>query len=125
MPDRRTDRDVRWLPRALLVLLLALLCGCMPSVSRGEAEDLLAVRERLFAHPEGDIPASAWPDAVARFKPERVHRDHRGVYLYTYQFFVEQQGVFLLDPASDFIPSSGDPHYEVVVTDVYLYVSRG
>ena len=125
-PDRRAHPGARWFSGALLLFLLAALCGCTPSVSREEAEDLLAVRAGLLAHPEGDIAEAAWPEAVARFKPERVYRDHTGVYLYTYEFFVEQKGVFILDPATDFIPpAEGDPSYRVVITGVYLYVSLG
>lgn len=115
----------RHLSRIVLLLLLAALCGCMPSVSRIEAEELVAARASLLAHPEGDIPAAAWPEAVTRFKPRRVYRDHAGIYLYTYEFFVERKGVFILDPASNFIPTIGDPHYDVVITDVYLYRSAG
>lgn len=125
-PDRRVASRARWLPRAVLLLLLAVLCGCMPSVSREEAEDLLAVRASLLAHPEGEIAEAAWPGAVARFKPEGVYRDHRGVHIYTYEFFVERKGIFILDPASDFIPpSEGDPSYRVVITGVYLYHAPG
>lgn len=119
---------MRRLPRLRLIvlLLLALVCGCTPSVSRPEAEALVAVREELLRHPVGDIAPAAWPEAVIRLKPERVYRDERGVYLYTYEFFVEQKGIFLLDPASDFIPTSDpDPSYKVVITDVYIYVSLG
>ena len=126
MHDRRSCPGVRWLPRILLLLLLAALCGCTPSVSREEAEDLLAVRASLLTHPEGDIAEAAWPEAVARFKPERVYRTHAGIYIITYEFFVEQKGVFILDPASNFIPAvEGDPSYGVVITGVYLYVSLG
>lgn len=114
-----------WLA-GLVLLLLTLLCGCTPSVSRVEAEALVAVRDDLMRHPVGDIAPAAWPEAVTRLKPERVYRNERGVYLYTYEFFVEQKGIFLLDPASDFIPSAdADPSYTVVITDVFLYRSAG
>lgn len=110
----------------MLLLLLAALCGCMPSVSREQAEDLLAVRASLLAHPEGEIAEAAWPEAVDRFKPKRVYRTHAGIHIITYEFFVEQKGVFMLDPASNFIPTAdADPSYRVVITGVYLYVSRG
>jgi hypothetical protein len=38
-PDRRTASRARWFPRAVLLLLLAALCGCVPSASREEAEN--------------------------------------------------------------------------------------
>ena len=125
-PDHRPGPRARGLRWTLLLFVLVALCGCMPSVSRGQAEDLVAARARLLAHPEGDIAEAAWPEAVARFNPARVYRDHSGVYLYTYEFFVERKGVFILDPASDFIPAAeGDPSYRVVITGVYLYRSAG
>lgn len=74
---------MRQLPRLMFLLLLAVLCGCTPSVSRLEAEALVAAREDLLRHPVGDIAPAAWPEAVARLKPERVYRDERGIYVYT------------------------------------------
>lgn len=109
-----------------VLLLLTTLCGCTPSVSRPEAEALVAARESLLRHPVGDIAPAAWPAAVTRLRPERVYRDEQGVYLYTYEFFVEQKGFFLLDPASDFVPTSdADPSYKVVIAGVFIYRRAG
>ncbi|CAN7554675.1 hypothetical protein LJR143_003848 [Pseudoxanthomonas sp. LjRoot143] len=117
---------MRRLSRLVLLLLLTVACGCTPSLSRLEAKALVAAREELLRHPIGDIAPAAWPEAVVRLKPERVYRDERGIYLYTYEFVVEQKGIFLLDPASDFIPSAdADPRYELVITDVFIYRSAG
>jgi hypothetical protein len=110
----------------LCVLSLAILSGCTPSVSPDHAERLIAARSALLDHPEGDIPAARWPEAVVRLRPERVRRTEEGIYIHTYEFFVEQRGIFILDLASTFVPEPlSDPSYEVVVSGVYLYRSAG
>lgn len=109
-----------------LLIAMATLSGCAPSVTGDHARQLIAARDALLEHPEGDIPAQRWPEAVARLQPERVYRSHNGIYIYTYEFFVEQRGVFLLDPASKFVPDAqGDSSYDVVITDVYFFRSAG
>jgi hypothetical protein len=122
----RHDRSTTRCFLLYLLLAMATLSGCAPSVTGDHARQLIAARDALLEHPEGDIPAQRWPEAVARLQPERVYRSHNGIYIYTYEFFVEQRGVFLLDPASTFVPDAqGDPSYEVVITDVYLYRIAG
>jgi hypothetical protein len=109
-----------------VLLLVTVLPGCMPSVPRDDARSVAAVSAALLAHPEGDIPESSWPDAVRSLKPERVYRNHQGVYICTYEFFVEQRGIFILDPASLFIPrGTGDPSYDAVTANVFIYRSAG
>ena len=100
--------------------------GCSPSLPRDHAERLIAVRDVLLDYPEGEIPSSNWPQAVAELKPKRVYRKDEGLYIITYEFFVEQRGVFILDPASSFIPSKlQDPSYDVVIAGVFFYRSAG
>lgn len=100
--------------------------GCAPSVSRDHAKALVSSSAALLAYPEGDIPESRWPAAVVELKPKRVYRSDQGVYICTYAFFVEERGVFILDPASSFVPSrDGDPRYDVIAPGVFIYRSAG
>jgi hypothetical protein len=105
---------------------MATVLGCTPSISRDQSKGLIAASAILLAHPEGDIPETSWPEVVTHLKPERVYRNHQGVYICTYEFFVEQQGVFILDPASTFIPNhNGDPSYDVIAPGIFTYRSAG
>jgi hypothetical protein len=80
----------------------------------------------LLKLPEGDVPESSWPEAVATLRPKRVYRTQQGIYICTYEFFVEERGVFILDPASFFIPNSaGDPSYDVVIAGIFTYRIAG
>lgn len=109
----------------LLLLAATLLAGCTPSVSEAEVQALAAVAPELMANPVGNI-ASPWPTAVADFDPDSVYRSPEGVYIATWDFFVEEGGVFLLDPQSSFAPSRGtDPAYEPVAGNVFTYHIRG
>jgi hypothetical protein len=120
---RNAMKPLSWLCLLLLVVTLA---GCAPSLPRDHAERLIAVRDALLDYPEGEIPSSNWPQAVAELKPKRVYRNDEGLYIITYEFFVEQRGVFILDPASSFIPSElQDPSYDVVIAGVFFYRSAG
>lgn len=124
-PTQALGAMTRLLKLCLIALMTAVL-GCTPSISRDQSKSLAAASAALLAHPEGDIPESSWPEVVANLKPKRVYRNHQGVYICTYEFFVEQQGVFILDPASTFIPNhNGDPSYEVVSTGIFTYRSAG
>ena len=116
-----------WNSRCLCWLALAVaVSGCVPSVSRQQARALSAESASLLRHAEGEIAASDWPRTVAAFAPERVHRSREGVYIQTWHFFVETHGVFILDPASSFVPAaSGDPRYEPVSDGVFVYRSAG
>lgn len=109
-----------------MLLLSMTLVGCAPSLPRDHAQRLAAVRDVLLDYPEGEIPSSHWPEAVAELKPKRVYRNHQGLYIITYEFFVEQSGIFILDPESSFIPSRlQDPSYDVVIAGVFIYRSAG
>jgi len=109
-----------------IIVLVATVLGCTPSISLDQSKSLAAASTVLLAHPEGDIPESSWPEVVTTLKPKRVYRNHEGVYICTYEFFVEQQGIFILDPASTFIPNrNGDPSYEVVAAGIFTYRSAG
>ena len=85
---------MRWTALCLLLLVVTL-AGCAPSLPRDHAERLIAVRDALLDYPEGEIPSSKWPQAVAELKPKRVYRKDEGLYIITYEFFVEQRGVLL------------------------------
>ena len=115
----------RALQACMFLAVAALLSACGPSVSEGEARALAAVAPELFAHPVGDI-APPWPAAVTELEPNRVYRSPEGVKIETWEFFVEAQGVFLLDPSSSFVPSrESDPAYEQVSGNVFTYYFRG
>lgn len=114
------------LHRLCIVALMTVMLGCAPSVSRDHAKGLVSLSAALLAYPEGDIPESRWPASVVELKPKRVYRNDRGVYICTYAFFVEEYGVFILDPASSFVPSrDGDPSYDVIAPGVFIYRSAG
>jgi len=105
---------------------MTIMLGCAPSVSRDHAKALVSSSAALLAYPEGDIPESRWPAAVVELKPKRVYRSDQGVYICTCAFFVEERGVFILDPASSFVPSrDGDPRYDVIAPGVFIYRSAG
>ena len=114
------------LQRLCLVVLTTVMLGCAPIISRQQSIGLAAVSSVLLAHPEGDIPPSSWPEAVVSLKPKRVYRTREGVYLCTYKLLVEEGGVFILEPASSFLPSRrGDPSYDVVAGGIFTYRSAG
>ena len=114
------------LHRLCLATILALMLGCTPHVSREQSGDLAAMSSVLLEHPAGDIPQSSWPEAVANLKPKRVYRTDEGVYICTYELFIEERGVFIPDPASSFMPGrNGDPSYNVVAPGVFTYRSAG
>jgi len=120
---RNAKQLLSWL---CLLLLSMTLVGCAPSLPRDHAQRLAAVRDVLLDYPEGEIPSSHWPEAVAELEPKRVYRNHQGLYIITYEFFVEQSGVFILDPESLFIPSRlQDPSYDVVIAGIFIYRSAG
>jgi hypothetical protein len=109
-----------------LLVLFALIAGCTPSVSLREANAISAASQPLLDHAVGEIPKSEWPAPVIALRPERVYRMPEGVYICTYEFFVEELGVFVLDPASSFVPERGtDPGYVLVVAGVFTYRFAG
>lgn len=112
--------------RALLLVTAGLLsAGCTPSVSETEAQALSSAASGLMANPVGHI-APPWPSAVASFGPSEVYRRPEGVYIRTWGYFVEEGGVFILDPDSSFAPSRGtDPSFEPVSGSVFTYHIRG
>ena len=112
-------------PTAVLLglVLAATLAGC--TISQSRAKQIAAQSGPLFEQEYGDIPASKWPVDVAVLKPERVYRTREGVYICTWRFFVEERGVFLLDPASSFSPGRGDPSFELLAPGIYTYRLAG
>ena len=108
------------------LILAALVAGCAPSVSLDQAKAIAAESQPLLGHSVGDIVASDWPVMVTSLKPERVYRTPEGVYICTSRFFVEEHGVFILDPAAPFTPESGgDPGYDPIVTGIFIYRIAG
>ncbi len=113
----------RWFYSLFLALLLV---GCAPSISKHQAEAIARDSSQLLRHAEGDIPASDWPESVTAIKPLRVTRDTNGVYIETFKFFVDVQGLFILDPSSSFKPTNdADPTYEPLGAGVYYWHAAG
>jgi hypothetical protein len=116
-------KQSRWLYSLVLAVLVA---GCTPSVSPHQANAIFAASTPLLDHAAGDIAASDWPPAVVALKPERVYRRAEGIYICTSQFFVEEHGVFVLDPTAPFTPESGaDPSYDPVISGIFIYRIAG
>lgn len=110
-----------------IVSFLALATGCAPSVSSSEAVAISQQTVSLLQTNEtGEIPPARWPPAVAALSPERVRRDSQGLYIFTSTFFVEERGVFVLDPKAHFDPpTQGDPSYARIAENVYIFRSAG
>lgn len=94
-------------------------------MTQAEAQALTVAAPGLLAHPVGEI-TPPWPSAVSDFGPNDVYRSPEGVYISTWHSFVEEGGVFLLDPKSSFVPSRGtDPAFEPISGNVFTYHIRG
>ena len=114
------------------VTVLAIVCvlsvGCTPRVSDSEASALAReVAPLLERHATaGPLPRESWPTSVATLKPKAVYVRNEGLYVTTWSFFVEERGVFILNPKVAFRPLRGtDPHYEPVGHGVFVYRIAG
>lgn len=86
---------------------------------------MAAVGPELFVRPVGEV-LPPWPAPIADLNPNDVYRTPEGVTIETRRFFVEEEGVFILDPDSSFVPTKdSDPAYENVAHNVYTYIFRG
>ncbi|SDQ20462.1 hypothetical protein SAMN05216569_0072 [Pseudoxanthomonas sp. CF125] len=74
----------------------------------------------------GPIPASRWPNAIRKLRPERVYRTPDGLYITMDSFFVEERGLFVPDSAARLLPGrESDPSYESLGEGVFAYTIKG
>jgi hypothetical protein len=90
------------------------------------AEKLTNEADELCAKFDGEIPIDAWPDEIAKLKPEFLRIREEGLYIRLRSFFVTESGLFVLRRASKFNPQSdGDPFYRLLYARVYRYRIEG
>ncbi len=74
----------------------------------------------------GPVPASRWPNAIRKLRPECVYRTPDGLYIATDSFFVEERGLFVPDSAARSLPGrESDPGYESLGEGVFAYTIKG
>ncbi len=108
---------------AFLVIALA---ACSPRLQPSDLASLASAAPALLQDPlqAGDIPASKWPAAIARLKPDRVYATPDGLYIATSSFFVQEWGLFV--PRSGFTPQQGtDPSYTSIGQGIFSYHVKG
>jgi hypothetical protein len=117
-------RSHHWFYSPLLAFALT---GCVPSVSKQQAEAIAKDSSQLLRHSNGEIAPSEWPESVATIQPERVKREDIGVFIITFEFFVHTEGLFILDPSTTYRPplGEGDPGYELLAPGVYSFKAPG
>lgn len=126
---------LRWV--VIAGLLAVLLAGCrgegevrsqLTSADRArllaDARDLHAryARRGKFAR---EVPRNEWPASLAAFRPERVRVEDFGVYLCTYELFVEHAGLYIRTEPSYAPPPTGDPAFEPLGSEFFWYYSPG
>jgi hypothetical protein len=89
-----------------------------------DARDLYA-RYVIRSSFERDVPRHEWPASFGAFRPKRVWIDNFGVYLSTYEFFVEHAGLYIRTDPSYAAPHSGDPGFEPLGSDFFWYYAPG
>ena len=136
--SRRDDAGMnrgrtRWLLWALslapLVTILWLrVQSPVPDPDPGTAE-ALEVAARQWWEP-GDstrtIPEGDWPPRLRRLGPEAVRVSPEGVFIPFASHWVEEWGLFVLPPGSDFRPQQRtDPSFHFVRGRIYKYNIKG
>jgi hypothetical protein len=133
----RTQRHVaavRWIAVGLIAVLLAACHGEGRVRSRLAAADrarLLADARDLHARYvirtkfARDVPRHAWPESFATFRPKRVWVDDFGVYICSYEFFVEHAGLYIRTDSSYAPPRSGDPGFRSLDSEFFWYYAPG
>jgi hypothetical protein len=110
----------------VIALLVVSFVACSRTPEPSELRELVSAAPSVlnFSQP-GDIHQTQWPDAIARFKPERVYATPDGLYVVTSSFFVEEEGLFV-PRSADFAPQPGtDPSYTSLGTGVFSYRIKG
>jgi hypothetical protein len=120
-----------------VALVVVLLTGCRgeghvrSQLATADRARLLADARDVHARYSGrtrfarDVPRHAWPASFAMFRPERVWVDDFGVYLCTYEFFVEHAGLYVRTDSSYAPPRSGDPGFEPLGSEFFWYYAPG
>ncbi|MDI9238557.1 hypothetical protein QLQ15_06470 [Lysobacter sp. LF1] len=112
---------------ALLAILLISLAGCRLGSRAEELAALLRIAPVLLqaAPPSGPLPPEQWPPALKSLNPKSVYSRPEGIYIVTFSFFVEEEGLFLpRSPAFAPVPG-GDPEYTRIVQGLYSYRLQG
>ena len=72
------------------------------------------------------VPEPDWPQGVSAMGAKEVVVRPEGVYIKISEFFVQEQGVFILPPTSSFVPKrGGDPSYSIIKENLYWYEIKG
>jgi hypothetical protein len=89
-------------------------------------EEAIAAVDQLYQqYPQPGITSYPAPAALARIAP-KVRLTDEGAYLQTHEFFVEEDGIFILRSGSTFDPPKyGDPRFEQVRGRLFRYHISG
>ena len=112
---------------ALIASVLVCLGACSRTLAPSEIASLSDAAPGVLqaASLSSDVPASQWPPAVSRLKPERVYVTPDGLYVVTSSFFVEERGFFVPRTAGFSGQSGTDPSYTLIGQGVYSYHIKG
>jgi hypothetical protein len=72
-----------------------------------------------------EIPPSEQPRSVQQLKPKRVWAGTEGVFLETYDRYVESAGIFIRHDPAFVPPVSGDPGFEQIAPEIYWFFAPG
>jgi hypothetical protein len=110
-----------------IAILVAVLAACGRTPQSSELVSLASAAPALLREsPQTDeVPASKWPAAVARLKPERVYATPDGLYIATSSFFVQEWGLFVPRSAGFVAQPGTDPSYTSIGQGVFSYHLKG
>jgi hypothetical protein len=74
----------------------------------------------------GEVPRTAWPEAIREFAPDKVLVDRGGVYLEVWSRFVAAAGVYVVfEGAAVPEEGSGDPSFRRISDRIHWYEIKG
>ena len=109
---------------ALVVFLVVALVACGRTPLPSELAGLASAAPTLMRE-SGVVPASQWPPAIARLKPEQVYVAPEGLYVTTSSLFVQEWGLFVPRAAGFAAQLGTDPSYTALGQGVFSYHVKG
>jgi hypothetical protein len=110
--------------KAIAAFLVLGLGACNRSPAPHDVADLAAAPVHLQVAP-GAVPASRWPPAISRLRPERVRVAVDGLYIVTSSSFVGERGLFVPRRAGAYPDRRSDPSFTPISHGVYRYRIKG
>ena len=92
-----------------------------PQLTRETRDLWLRYRDEKWT----DVPTTQYPESVRQIRPKRVWAKPEGLYIQTYESFVESAGIFVRHEPGYDPPRSGDPGFERVAAEIYWFYAPG